>query len=207
MAKAIKDGIGSRDILVSTGGSGYFDVSVFDEYFHCPSIDIVAVHAYGGDLESGHLSRAVTKAQQNGKFVVIQEWGACYDNGPNEKCAAANGVADNGSRNKYISDHANVMNNAGVPWMYWQILPNEWKSGDWNYEVAINGPNWATLKNAGLAADNADSPFDFSRWLPGGGGGTNPPPPSTTTSSAGTGPTSNPPSGGNGFPHNTCKWG
>lgn len=205
MAQALKDGMnGSRDILVSTGGSGYFDVSVFDEYFHCSAIDIVAVHAYGGDLDETHLSNAVQKAQQNNKFVVIQEWGACYNKGPNEQCAGENGVQDSDSRNQYISNSADVMNRAGVPWMYWQILPNDWTSGDWNYEIAIGGPNWSTLQNAALAAGNSDSAFDFSKWLPGNGGGGANPSPSTTTSSIGSTPTGDP---GTGYPHDTCKWG
>jgi mannan endo-1,4-beta-mannosidase len=166
MAKAIKDNMQNNpNILVTTGGGSYLKTSLLDAYFSCASLDVLAIHAYGvGDFSTSQLKPYVARAQNAGKKLIMQEWGACYTNAANNNCNGGSALPT-GTRDGYIKQWASQINAAGIPWFYWQILPNVDPHEDWDYEVGINDANWQALKAAGLAAGQAEAAFDFSRWL------------------------------------------
>jgi len=167
MGAAIKSHLSSKgDILVSTGGGSYLATSLLDGYFSCPSLDILAIHAYGtGDFDKAALTKYVDKAKAKGKKLVMQEWGACYTNTGNNKCTYGNSIGAD-KRDQNIKQWAASIDSAGIPWFYWQIIPNKDPHQDWDYEVGIDDANWPALKAASLKACEAESAFDFSKWLP-----------------------------------------
>ncbi|KAJ4248468.1 hypothetical protein NW762_012805 [Fusarium torreyae] len=166
MAKSIKDNLnGNSKILVTTGGGAYVDNSLLDPYFSCSSLDVLAIHAYGADdLTTSKLQPYVNKAKNAGKKLIMQEWGACYTNAANQNCNGGSPLAT-GTRDANIKKWAANIDAAGIPWFYWQILPNPDPHQGWDYEVGINDVNWGALKTAGLAAGQAESAFDFSPYL------------------------------------------
>ncbi|KAF5011463.1 hypothetical protein FDECE_2428 [Fusarium decemcellulare] len=166
MAQSIKDNLkGNKDILVTTGGGAYLDNSLLDPYFSCASLDVLAIHAYGtADFATSKLQPYVTKAKNAGKKLIMQEWGACYTNAPNHDCNGGSPL-DRGTRDSNIRKWASSIDAAGIPWFYWQILPNPDPHQGWDYEVGINDVNWEALKAAGLAAGKAESAFNFDRYL------------------------------------------
>lgn len=166
MAQAIKDNMQNNpNILVTTGGGSYLKTSLLDSYFSCSSLDILAIHAYGvSDFATSELQLYVTKAKNAGKKLMMQEWGACYTDAANNNCNEGSPLSS-GTRDNNIKKWASQIDAAGIPWFYWQILPNADPHLGWDYEVGINDVNWASLKAAGLAAGQAESAFDFSKWL------------------------------------------
>ncbi|KAJ4334111.1 hypothetical protein N0V95_009242 [Ascochyta clinopodiicola] len=165
MAQALKSSLGSSSIPISTGGGSYLSTSLLDAYFTCAALDILSIHAYGpGDFETSKLQTYVAHAKAAGKALIMQEWGACYNDGVNNKCDGKTplGVA---ARDKNIKTWAAQIDAAGIPWFYWQVLPNPDPHQGWDYEVGINDVNWAALKEAGLKAGQAEAAFDFSKWL------------------------------------------
>jgi mannan endo-1,4-beta-mannosidase len=166
MAQAIKSNLnGSKDILVTTGGGSYLATSLLNAYFSCSSLDVLAIHAYGtGDFSTSSLTPYVTKAKNAGKKLIMQEWGACYTNALNNDCNGGSAL-NSATRDSNIKKWAASITAAGIPWFYWQILPNADPHSGWDYEVGINDVNWAALKAAGLAAGQAEAAFDFTQWL------------------------------------------
>jgi mannan endo-1,4-beta-mannosidase len=166
MAQAIKKNLnGSKDILVTTGGGSYLATSLIDAYFTCDALDVLAIHAYGvGDFKTSALQPYVSRAQAAGKMLIMQEWGACYTDASNNNCNGGSPL-NSGTRDNNIKTWAASITAAGIPWFYWQILPNPDPHQGWDYEVGINDVNWESLKAAGLAAGQAQAAFDFSRWL------------------------------------------
>ncbi|KAL5424669.1 hypothetical protein PMIN04_003052 [Paraphaeosphaeria minitans] len=166
MAQSIKSGLaGNTNILTSTGGGSYLATSLLDSYFSCAALDVLAIHAYGvGDFDTAKLKTYVDHAKMAGKKLIMQEWGACYTAAPNNDCNGGSPISA-GARDANIKKWAAQIDAAGIPWFYWQILPNADPHQGWDYEVGINDVNWGSLKWAGLAAGNANSAFDFSKWL------------------------------------------
>ncbi|KAL4731185.1 hypothetical protein ACLX1H_000146 [Fusarium chlamydosporum] len=161
MAKAIKDNLNNPKILVTTGGGAWLDNSLLDPYFSCASLDVLAIHAYGtGDFETSKLKPYVDKAKNAGKKLIMQEWGACYTDASNNNCNGGSPLSAS-TRDANIKKWAASIDAAGIPWFYWQILPNRDPHQGWDYEVGINDVNWGALKAAGLAAGQAESAFDF----------------------------------------------
>ncbi|KAL5361128.1 glycoside hydrolase superfamily [Aspergillus floccosus] len=166
MAQALKSGLnGNTGILVTTGGGAYLANSLLDPYFSCAALDVLAIHAYGtSDFATSALKPYVSKALASGKKLIMQEWGACYYNFVNNRCSPSTPLSQS-SRDGNIKAWASSIAAAGIPWFYWQILPNEDPHQDWDYEVGINGVNWAALQSAGNAAASYTAAFDFSSWL------------------------------------------
>ena len=166
MAQAIKDNLnGSGDILVTTGGGAWLANSLLDGYFTCSALDVLAIHAYGtGDFATSALTPYVSKAKSAGKMLIMQEWGSCYTTASNNNCNGGSAL-DANTRANNIKTWAASITAAGIPWFYWQILPNEDPHQDWDYEVGIDGVNWDALQQAGSAAGDASAAFDFSKWL------------------------------------------
>lgn len=95
----------------------------------------------------------------------MQEWGACYYDSPNQSCTQS-GVLGSLTRDSNVRDWAGSMNNVGLLWMYWQILPNLDPYGvDWDYEIGIDDSNWDALKTASLDASNHEYAFTLSKWI------------------------------------------
>ncbi|KZM24925.1 hydrolase [Ascochyta rabiei] len=165
MAQALKSSLGSSSIPVSTGGGSYLATSLLDAYFTCAALDILSIHAYGpGDFETSKLQTYVAHAQTAGKALIMQEWGACYNDGANNKCDGTTPLGVD-ARNDNIKNWAAQIDAAGIPWFYWQILPNPDPHFGWDYEVGIDDVNWTALQEAGLEAGQADAAFDFEKWL------------------------------------------
>ncbi|KAM5521047.1 glycoside hydrolase family 5 protein [Fusarium oxysporum f. sp. phaseoli] len=166
MAKSIKDNLnGNSKILVTTGGGAYLDNSLLDAYFTCDSLDVLAFHAYGvADLTTSRLQPFVDKAKKAGKKLIIQEWGVCYTDAENNNCNGGSPVPAS-TRDGNIKKWAANIDAAGIPWFYWQILPNADPHQGWDYEVGISDANWDALKAAALASGKAESSFDFSPYL------------------------------------------
>lgn len=166
MAGALKSALnGSTDILVTTGGGSYLATSLLDSYFSCAALDVLAIHAYGvGDFVTTQLQKYVTRAKAAGKKLIMQEWGACYTDASNNACNGGIPLSTV-TRDKNIKKWAGQIDQAGIPWFYWQVLPNPDPHHGWDYEVGIEDVNWGALKEAGLAAGRAESAFDFGKWL------------------------------------------
>jgi mannan endo-1,4-beta-mannosidase len=163
-AQVIKDNLKS-DILISTGGGMNLQNSILDDYFNCAPLDVIGIHVYYYDeFSASRLQPYIEKASSSGKKLVMQEWGACYFDTPNQSCSQS-GVLDSSTRDSNIRNWAGSMNSVGLPWMYWQILPNPDPHQDWDYEVGINDVNWEALKGASLDAGKAECAFDFSKWI------------------------------------------
>lgn len=167
IAGAIKDNLaGSTDILVTTGGGSYVDTSLQDGYFSCDALDVLAIHAYGlGDLTQDKLGPYVTKAQNAGKKLLMQEWGMCYWNTLNNDCPKGD-TLDPATRDANIAMYAQAISKSGIPWMYWQIIPNTDDHESYDFEVGIGDVNWANLQSVALGTSNYTAAFDFSQWLP-----------------------------------------
>jgi len=136
IATAIKSNLQSRtDILVSTGGASYLATSAPDAYLSCAALDIIAIHAYGvGDLTKDALIPYVQKAQKAGKKLIMQEWGMCYYNTANNNCDKGTPLST-ATRDANIKKYADSISQAGIPWMYWQIIPNADPHDGYDYEV------------------------------------------------------------------------
>ncbi|KAJ4401620.1 hypothetical protein N0V91_007792 [Didymella pomorum] len=166
MAESLKSALaGNTNILVTTGGGSYLATSLLDQYFSCAALDVLAIHAYGvGDFDTSKLKPYVDRAKSANKKLIMQEWGACYTDASNNNCNGGSPISST-ARDTNIKKWAAQIDAAGIPWFYWQILPNPDPHTEWDYEVGINDVNWSALKEAGLTAGKADSAFDFSKWL------------------------------------------
>ncbi len=166
MAEAIKSNLnGNTGILVTTGGGAWLANSLLPGYFTCDALDILAIHAYAtSDFQTSSLQPWVSKAQSAGKKLIMEEWGSCYTTASNNNCNGGSPL-NSGTRGNNIKQWASEITAAGIPWFYWQILPNADPHQDWDYEVGINDTNWDSLQSAGLAAGQATAAFDFSQWL------------------------------------------
>ncbi|CZT23756.1 uncharacterized protein RCC_09470 [Ramularia collo-cygni] len=169
IAGAIKSNLnGSTDILTTTGGSSYVGDSVRDAYFSCDALDMIAIHAYdtNNDLTTGNLAKYVTNAVKNNKKLIMQEWGICYYNTDNKNCFKGD-KQDSGTRDSLIKTYYDNIAQAGLPAMYWEIVPNAVPhGGDYDFEIGIGQENWEAYKEAVQAALSVPSQFDFSKWLP-----------------------------------------
>lgn len=166
MAESLKSALaGNTNILVTTGGGSYLTTSLLDQYFCCVALDVLAIHAYGvGDFDTSKLKPYVDRAISVNKKLIMQEWGACYTDASNNNCNGGSPLSTV-TRDANIKKWAAQIDAAGMPWFYWQILPNPDPHTEWDYEIGFNDVNWSALKEAGLAAGKADSAFDFSKWL------------------------------------------
>ncbi|ELU40250.1 Cellulase domain-containing protein [Rhizoctonia solani AG-1 IA] len=124
-ANTIKSTLGSNSgILVMTGGESWMTESVKSAWLGCAALDVVAIHAYGvGDFSTSNILTYVNQAKSAGKKLIFQEWGACYFNTENNNCPAGTPLPTS-TRNNNIKTWASQITAAGVPWLYWQVLPN-----------------------------------------------------------------------------------
>ncbi|QRV94694.1 Cellulase (glycosyl hydrolase family 5 protein) [Ceratobasidium sp. AG-Ba] len=165
-ANTIKSTLGSSSgILVMTGGESWMSESVKSAWLNCAALDVVAIHAYGvGDFTTSNIQTYVNQAKSAGKKLIFQEWGACYFNTENNNCPTGTALSTT-TRNNNIKNWASQITAAGVPWLYWQVLPNPDPHYGYDFEIGIQDPSWGTLKNAALDALTKPAAFDFTPWL------------------------------------------
>ncbi|KAH7370824.1 glycoside hydrolase superfamily [Rhexocercosporidium sp. MPI-PUGE-AT-0058] len=107
--------IGSSGVTIATGGIGGSEYSgheynIIDKALYCSAIDILSVHGYMTKASQwgAYFPKLADKGAAQGKHVMVEEWGvgtdASYDS---------------------IATQAAVFNNAGVPWLYWMIIPGK----------------------------------------------------------------------------------
>ena len=98
--------------------------SVQSAWLSCSALDVISLHAYGvGDFATASLQSYVTEAQNAGKKLLMEEWGACYFTTENNNCPQGS-VLGTATRNANIKAWAGQINAAGLSWLYWQVLPN-----------------------------------------------------------------------------------
>ncbi|KAH9941987.1 glycoside hydrolase [Amylocystis lapponica] len=143
-ATTVKGELGDNSgILVTTGGESWLSESVQDAWLKCPALDIISIHAAG-------------------KKLLLEEWGACYFSTSNNDCPTG-GVLNSQTRNNNLQKWASAITAAGIPWLYWQVLPNKDPHYGYDYEIAVNSdPSWGALKSAAQAAGKAQAAFDYS---------------------------------------------
>ncbi|KAH9933245.1 glycoside hydrolase [Epithele typhae] len=170
-AQTIKNQLGSNSgILVTTGGESYLDESMQTAWFGCDALDMLAIHAYGpGDFDTAKLEGYVTKAVAAGKLLIMEEWGVCYATSANNgaaNCDPGDGAQSASARNADIAQWSAQIVAAGLPWLYWQAIPNADPHQGADFEIGVTGdPSWTALQAAAKAASSASSPFDFSKYL------------------------------------------
>ncbi|KZS86864.1 beta-1,3-mannanase [Sistotremastrum niveocremeum HHB9708] len=165
-ATTIKSVLGSNSgILVVTGGESWLSESVQPNWFSCAAIDVISIHAYGnGDLVQSAITPYVQQAQNAGKKLLFEEWGACYFNTANNNCPSGTALSTS-ARNSNIQSFASAITGAGVPWLYWQVLPNADPHYGSDYEIGVTDPSWSALKSAAQTAATSNAAFDFSAYL------------------------------------------
>lgn len=142
------------------------DESVQPGFLSCAALDAVSFHAYGvGDYATSAIQTYVQRAQAAGKKLLMEEWGACYFTTENNNCPTGSALLAS-TRNNNIRTWASQITAAGLPWMYWQVIPNADPHFGQDFEVGVvNEPSWDTLKAAAQAASTANAAFDFTPWL------------------------------------------
>ncbi|KAH9839971.1 glycoside hydrolase [Rhodofomes roseus] len=166
-ARTIKGQLGDNSgILVMTGGESWLSESVQPGFLSCDALDVISIHAYGtGDLTTSALEPYVSKAQAAGKKLILEEWGACYFDTSNNNCPTGHAL-DSNTRKNNIKKWAAQIDAAGLPWLYWQVLPNADPHSGYDYEIGlVNDPSWSALQQAAKAASQATAAFDFSAYL------------------------------------------
>ena len=105
-------GSGVRIATGGVGGSEYccdHEYNIIDKVLYCSAIDIISVHGYMTQASqwSYFIPSLQQKAATQGKLLMIEEWGVTS------------------SPAGQLGDQVAVFNGAGVPWMYWQVVPGQ----------------------------------------------------------------------------------
>ena len=128
-AGRIKQNLPSNsNIKITTGGGTTTSLSLEDWAFECDNFDIISVHDYGTSAGTtvAALVKAQDKAADYGKTILFEEWGAMGWNKANTIKAFAEGLAQ-----------------AGIPWLYWEIVKPGKGSSD--FEVWTDEESWGVL--------------------------------------------------------------
>ncbi|PCH43597.1 glycoside hydrolase family 5 protein [Wolfiporia cocos MD-104 SS10] len=165
-AATIKSQLSSDNILVMTGGESWMAESVQPDWLTCDSLDVISIHAYGtGDYDTSSIETYVQQAQSAGKKLIMEEWGACYFDTENNDCPTGDALSSD-TRNANIQQWAGSITNAGLPWLYWEVIPNADPHYSYDYEIGlVDDPSWSTLKQVAQDALSATAAFDFSAYL------------------------------------------
>ena len=92
---------------------------------------------------------------------MLEEWGVAYDH-------------------SQFQPQAQAIMNKNVPWVYWQVIPGQERSGQYDYEMSTWGSKAWQLKQMFQQTSRQQSNQDFSKYLSLGTSSSNPPPPQTT---------------------------
>ncbi|KAI0825205.1 hypothetical protein BC628DRAFT_1419197 [Trametes gibbosa] len=92
--------------------------------------------------------------------------GVCFfDTELNNNCPNRDALSTD-ARNTNIKNFADTITAAGLPWLYWQVIPNSDPHNGFDYKIGIGDPSWSTLQSVAKAALEAPGAFDFSEYLP-----------------------------------------
>ncbi|KAF2816613.1 beta-1,3-mannanase [Mytilinidion resinicola] len=154
--KALLNGSGVKIATGGIGGSQYdgHEFNLLDKAIRCSAIDIMSVHGYMGTAANwayfvGGDKDVISAAKNANKHVMIEEWGV-----------------DSKSTDDF-DKQAQVFNKAGIPWLYWQVIPgkDETESGHQEncgydgYEIGLassKGDVAGAIKNANAATAAQD---------------------------------------------------
>ena len=134
----------TNGILVSNGGGWDFPSSLNNDLFTCPYLDVLMLHSYDWDAGkiTDQVSQARDKANNNGKRVIVEEFGCQSD------------------QNDELSTQIQAIEDANVPWMFWEIM----KPGAWDGDFEIWKDEdvwWNVVSPRGQDAQNKDGAFDW----------------------------------------------
>jgi hypothetical protein len=113
-------------ILVTSGGGITIATSLADWAFTCDAIDVISVHDYGTSASSSvaSLVSGQKKAWNYGKTLLFEEWGAL-----------------GWSKSSIIESFATALRDAGIPWLYWEVVKPGKASSD--FEVWTDESAWS----------------------------------------------------------------
>ncbi|EMD41441.1 glycoside hydrolase family 5 protein [Gelatoporia subvermispora B] len=165
-ARTIRGQLGNNSgIAVMTGGESFLTESVQPGFLNCTALDVVSIHAYGvGDLLTSAIQPFVEQAQAAGIKLLFEEWGACFYDTENNDCPVGDALPTE-VRNQNIRDFAGNITASGIPWLYWQVIPNADPHEGNDYEIGVTDPSWPTLKYAAQQTLQAPAAFDFSDYF------------------------------------------
>lgn len=154
-AATLRNALGaSNPIKIATGGLGG-DIShgctFMSSAMSCPQIDLVAVHRYAGP-ESQNPKQWTNiynswLGQTKGKLVYVEEWGV-----------------DTSKYNIQDEFKTNTqdMNAGGLPWVYWQILPQKKCNVDDGDHFGFYLNSGVDVASAAKGASSANSKQDWT---------------------------------------------
>ncbi|KAF2014714.1 glycoside hydrolase family 5 protein [Aaosphaeria arxii CBS 175.79] len=153
-AGKIRELLGYSPIKVSTGGVGGsqyccdHEFNLLEKALQCDALDIMSVHGYMSKASdwayfiTGDKS-TLRDGNAAGKLVMVEEWGVSVD------------------FEEDFDTQVQVFNDAGVPWLYWQVVPGLDGSqpgapsscGYDSFEIGVNSPKGDVA--SAVAAANA----------------------------------------------------
>ncbi|KAJ5899641.1 beta-1-3-mannanase [Penicillium taxi] len=160
-AGVMKGLLGDSSVKVATGGIGGsqyccdHEYNVLEKALYCDAIDIVSIHGYMSEASdwayfvTGDAS-VLKKANSTGKHVMIEEWGVST------------------SYEDSFDTQVKVFNDAGMPWLYWQVIPGKDQTQDGaldscgydGYEIGLNSSKGDVAK----AIADANTVTAFQSW-------------------------------------------
>ncbi|XMA10362.1 hypothetical protein WAI453_003153 [Rhynchosporium graminicola] len=148
-ASNMKKLIGSSGVKIATGGIGGSEYSghelnIIDKALNCSAIDILAVHGYMTKASqwAAYIPKLADQGAAQGKLVMVEEWGVGND-----------------SSYDSIAKQAAIFNDAGVPWLYWMIIPGK------SIDESCSEPTAPACCHKGLST-NANEAFEVGVTSP-----------------------------------------
>ncbi|KAI8583576.1 hypothetical protein K450DRAFT_204653 [Umbelopsis ramanniana AG] len=140
----IRTALGSSSIYVSTGGGADWTDSLNYYNFYCTDIDIIGIHSYDGTSAiNSNLPGAINTAKQQGKLLMMEEWGVTGND-----ATKASGMAS----------QIQALNGYGVPWSLWEVV----KPSSTDFETFTDQTQaWSAIKAGAQAANSASGAFSF----------------------------------------------
>ncbi|TVY27169.1 putative mannan endo-1,4-beta-mannosidase F [Lachnellula hyalina] len=137
-ANNMKTILGTSAVKIATGGIGGSEYSgheynIIDKALKCSAIDILSLHGYMTQASqwAAYVPKLADQAAAQGKKVMVEEWGV-----------------GTGSNYDSVAKQAAVFNNAGVPWLYWMVIPGK------SVDQTCNGE---TCCHQGLSTDQSEA--------------------------------------------------
>ncbi|OCH86676.1 hypothetical protein OBBRIDRAFT_814478 [Obba rivulosa] len=160
-AQTIRAQLGNNSgwVAVYSSDTNLGSESVQPDFLTCSTLDIVSIHAYGpGYLETSAIQPYVEQVQAAGISLLFEEWGACHYDTENNNCPVGDALPTD-VRNQNIRDRAGNITAAGIPWLYWQALPNA------DPYIGVTDPSWDTLKDVAQQALSASAAFNLAGYF------------------------------------------
>ncbi|KAH8554162.1 glycoside hydrolase family 5 protein [Umbelopsis sp. PMI_123] len=132
-------------IYVSTGGGAYWSDSLNYYNFYCTDIDIIDIHSYDGTSAiNSNMPGAINTANQQGKLLMMEEWGV---------------TGDDSTKASGMTSQINALNGYGVPWSLWEVV----KPSSTDFETFTDETQaWSAITTGAKAANRASGAFTFN---------------------------------------------